>query len=160
VAEYHGTSHDGNCGKGMTDAIAFELAELVPSNNIAKRPLARILRERSWRNLRSVWRDGCAKPRGKETCLNSMLTDYATSSPTARLVVGAYRPICLRTAQVNVAAEVFVMMRAKGGKFSSRWEDHAGREVRVPWLPQLPVSGTSHRAWRRCSQDGSAPFAL
>ena len=65
MAEYHGASHDGDCGKGVTDAIAFELAEMVPATNIAKRPLASI--QRSWRN-------GCAKPRGKETYLNSMLT--------------------------------------------------------------------------------------
>ena len=82
----------------MTDAIAFELAEMVPATNIVKRPLASILRERSWRN-------GCAKPRGKETYLNSMLTICATSSRTVRLVVAAYG---LWTAQANIALEVFV----------------------------------------------------
>ena len=38
MAEYYGASHDGGCSKGVTDAITLELAEMVPSTNIAKRP--------------------------------------------------------------------------------------------------------------------------
>ena len=47
MAEYHGASHDGDCGRRVTDAIDFEWAEVVPRTTVANEPLARIICESS-----------------------------------------------------------------------------------------------------------------
>lgn len=128
------------------DAIDFEWAEVVPRTKVANEPLARIICESSQQNRRDNRRDGSAEPHVREAYLKQYVDRLSNERSPAGLAVTA------------VVVEVFV--KNAGGELSSRWEDHAGREVRVPWLQQLPVSGTSHRAWRRCSQDGIVPFAL